>query len=77
MLSPKLRFAMASSLSLVVTGRFLLGFGLGMAIPIMALYIPEISPPQQRGTFGAIPQVLTCTGILAALLAAALLPASS
>ncbi|CAI5460691.1 unnamed protein product [Closterium sp. Yama58-4] len=113
--------AMASSLSLVVTGRFLLGFGLGMAIPIMALYIPEplppgiwvghghphhgalhspvswlflgfgmgmailimalyiaeISPPQQRGTFGAIPQVLTCTGILAALLAAALLPASS
>ncbi|CAI5971834.1 unnamed protein product [Closterium sp. NIES-65] len=68
---------MASSLSLVVTGRFLLGFGLGMAIPIMALYIPEISPPQQRGTFGAIPQVLTCTGILAALLAAALLPASS
>ncbi|CAI5515927.1 unnamed protein product [Closterium sp. Naga37s-1] len=69
--------AMASSLSLVVTGRFLLGFGLGMAIPIMALYIPEISPPQQRGTFGAIPQVLTCSGILAALLAAALLPASS
>ncbi|GJP29194.1 hypothetical protein CLOM_g19136 [Closterium sp. NIES-68] len=69
--------AMASSLSLVVTGRFLLGFGLGMAIPIMALYIPEISPAQQRGTFGAIPQVFTCTGILTALLAAALLPASS
>eukprot|EP00250_Pteridium_aquilinum_P004433 c14644_g1_i1 orf=99-1547(+) len=61
--------AVATSLKLMIVGRFLVGLGLGMGASATSLYITEISPAPLRGTFGALCQVAACLGLLAALVA--------
>eukprot|EP00897_Mesotaenium_endlicherianum_P005098 jgi/Mesen1/4616/ME000236S03868 len=59
----------AQGFNQMIAGRFLTGSGLGVGAAVCALYISEISPIQQRGTFGSLVQVATCVGILSALAA--------
>ncbi|KAL2652133.1 hypothetical protein R1flu_020261 [Riccia fluitans] len=67
--------AIAPSLQVMLFGRLLVGMGLGIAGPVAALYVSEISPTAVRGTYGSLLQVATCVGILGAILAG--LPAAT
>lgn len=61
--------AIAPNLWVILGGRFLVGFGLGVAGPVTSLYVSEISPTYVRGTMGSLCQVAVCLGILASILA--------
>lgn len=54
----------AGSVPLLVFGRFVAGVGAGASTVIVPLYISEISPPKERGLFGAMTQVSINVGIL-------------
>jgi sugar porter (SP) family MFS transporter len=54
----------AGSVPLLVLGRFIAGVGAGASTVIVPLYISEISPPKERGLFGAMTQVSINIGIL-------------
>ncbi|EYU29813.1 hypothetical protein ABFS82_10G105700 [Erythranthe guttata] len=60
--------AVATSLSGMLLGRFLVGTGLGVGPPVASLYVTEISPAHVRGTYGSFIQIATCFGFMAALL---------
>lgn len=60
--------ALAPSLPIMLLGRLFVGIGLGIAGPVAALYVSEISPTAVRGTYGSLIQVATCVGILGAIL---------
>ena len=47
-------------------GRGIAGLGAGASTVIVPLFISEIAPPRERGTFGVMTQVSICTGILLA-----------
>eukprot|EP00850_Spirogloea_muscicola_P017346 SM000148S01023 [mRNA] locus=s148:157341:161683:- [translate_table: standard] len=59
--------ASAMSVEAMLAGRLLVGLGLGVVGSVSALYISEVSPTEQRGTFGSLCQVATCLGILGAI----------
>ncbi|KAM7189848.1 putative metabolite transport protein [Naviculisporaceae sp. PSN 640] len=54
----------ASSVLSLSIGRFLTGLGAGASTVIVPLYISEVSPPKQRGFFGAFTQISINVGIL-------------
>jgi MFS family permease len=55
--------ALSPSIGVMAFGRLLSGVGAGAAVVIVPLYISEISPPAQRGFFGAFTQIMCNVGI--------------
>ena len=68
MLVGPLLSAAATSLEMMVAGRAVAGLAIGLSSALVPVYIAEVAPTAQRGTFGALNQLLICLGILAALL---------
>jgi len=68
MLVGPLLSAAASSLEAMVAGRAIAGLAIGLSSALVPVYIAEVAPTAQRGTLGALNQLLICLGILAALL---------
>ncbi|KAJ0962582.1 hypothetical protein J5N97_027704 [Dioscorea zingiberensis] len=60
--------ATATSLGMMLFGRFLVGTGMGLGPPVASLYVTEVSPSFVRGTYGSFIQIATCFGIIGALL---------
>lgn len=58
--------AVAPSMFVMSTGRFISGIGAGAATVVCPIYISEISPVDKRGLFGAFTQVMINVGILIA-----------
>lgn len=56
--------ALSPSIAVMAFGRLLSGVGAGAAVVIVPLYISEISPPAQKGFFGAFTQIMCNVGIL-------------
>jgi MFS family permease len=54
----------ASGFCVLLLGRLVTGFGIGITSLIVPLYIAEISPPNIRGALITIGQVMTSIGIL-------------
>ncbi|XP_048500133.1 uncharacterized protein LOC125497405 isoform X4 [Beta vulgaris subsp. vulgaris] len=57
-----------SSLMGMLTGRFLVGIGMGLGPAVAALYGAEVAPTYVRGTFGSFTQIATCLGLMASFL---------
>lgn len=57
--------ATANSLEGMLSGRFLVGLGMGLGPPVASLYVTEVSPPSVRGTYGSLVQIATCLGLIA------------
>lgn len=60
--------AAAVNITLLAVGRFISGLGAGAAMVVAPIYIAEISPPADRGLFGAFTQIMVNVGILVAQL---------
>ncbi|KAF5127249.1 putative metabolite transport protein [Metarhizium anisopliae] len=56
--------ALAGSVVAMSAGRLVSGLGAGASTVIVPLYISEISPPDERGLFGAMTQVSINVGII-------------
>ncbi|KAF2153841.1 general substrate transporter [Myriangium duriaei CBS 260.36] len=56
--------ALARGIPTMAVGRILSGVGAGSALVVVPIYISELSPPHQKGFFGAFTQVTTNVGIL-------------
>ncbi|KAI1407107.1 general substrate transporter [Hypoxylon sp. FL1857] len=56
---------LGASISMMAVGRVFSGVGAGAATVIVPIYISEVAPPRERGTFGAMTQVSINVGILA------------
>jgi MFS family permease len=55
--------ALAPNIGALATGRFVSGLGAGAALVVVPIYLSEISPPRQKGFFGAFTQIMTNMGI--------------
>ncbi|KAI0101702.1 general substrate transporter [Nemania sp. FL0031] len=55
---------LGASIPVLSIGRILSGVGAGAATVIVPIYISEVAPPRERGTFGAMTQVSINVGIL-------------
>lgn len=55
---------LGNSIAVMSIGRILSGVGAGAATVIVPIYISEVAPPRERGTFGAMTQVGINVGIL-------------
>ncbi|KAI0871522.1 general substrate transporter [Hypoxylon argillaceum] len=55
---------LGASITIMSIGRILSGVGAGAATVIVPIYISEVAPPRERGTFGAMTQVSINVGIL-------------
>ncbi len=58
----------AQSYGVLMGGRLLVGFAIGLASITVPLYIAEISPPESRGRFVSLNQLLITIGILVSFL---------
>ncbi|KAI6090624.1 general substrate transporter [Hypoxylon rubiginosum] len=56
---------LGASVAMLAIGRIFSGVGAGAATVIVPIYISEVAPPRERGTFGAMTQVSINVGILA------------
>ncbi|RCI13018.1 hypothetical protein L249_1095 [Ophiocordyceps polyrhachis-furcata BCC 54312] len=56
--------ALAANAPVMALGRFLSGLGAGASTVVVPLYVSEISPPAERGLFGAMTQISINVGIL-------------
>ena len=56
--------ALSPNIGVLAFGRLLSGMGAGASVVIVPLYISEISPPAERGFFGAFTQIMCNVGIL-------------
>ena len=56
--------AVAPNIATMSVGRVISGLAAGSATVVVPLYISEIAPPAKRGMFGAMTQIMTCTGIV-------------
>jgi len=56
---------LGASIVMMCIARILSGIGAGAATVIVPIYISEVAPPRERGTFGAMTQVSINVGILA------------
>ncbi|EXJ55058.1 uncharacterized protein A1O5_12797 [Cladophialophora psammophila CBS 110553] len=54
----------AISIPMLVVVRLLQGFGLGMVLPLVPLYLSEITPPHQQGLLSGLPLLSFGTGYL-------------
>ena len=66
--------ATATSPAALLSGRFLCGFGIGLASALVPLYISEVAPTSIRGICGSANQLMICLGILNALIVNVVLP---
>lgn len=55
--------ALAFNIASITIGRFISGLGAGVAVVTVPLYISEVSPPKEKGFFGAFTQVMINFGI--------------
>ncbi|KAI1178562.1 general substrate transporter [Nemania sp. FL0916] len=55
---------LGTSITVMAIGRIFAGVGAGAATVIVPIYISEVAPPRERGTFGAMTQVSINVGIL-------------
>ncbi|KAH9907067.1 general substrate transporter [Xylariomycetidae sp. FL2044] len=55
---------LGASITMMAIGRIISGVGAGAATVIVPMYISEVAPPRERGTFGAMTQVSINIGIL-------------
>ncbi|OTB00967.1 hypothetical protein M426DRAFT_225605 [Hypoxylon sp. CI-4A] len=55
---------LGASIAMMSVGRVFAGVGAGAATVIVPIYISEVAPPRERGTFGAMTQVSINVGIL-------------
>src|ERR1700722_9300176 len=60
--------AVASDISLLLVGRFLVGVGIGVASMLTPLYLAEISPANDRGAIVSLNQLCITGGILVSYL---------
>jgi len=60
--------AVASGLTLLITGRLLVGLAIGVASMLTPLYLAEISPAQDRGAVVSLNQLCITLGILVSYL---------
>ncbi|KAJ7973811.1 Sugar transport protein [Quillaja saponaria] len=58
--------AAAVNISMLIIGRIFLGIGIGFGNQAVPLYLSEMAPAKNRGTFNQLFQVTTCLGILIA-----------
>jgi len=58
--------ALAPSIAVLSTGRFISGLGAGASVVVVPIYISEIAPPAEKGFFGAFTQTAIGLGILLA-----------
>ncbi|KAM0801904.1 general substrate transporter [Usnea florida] len=56
----------APSISLLAFGRILSGVGAGSCLVVVPIYISEVSPPKEKGLFGAATQIMVNAGIVIA-----------
>ena len=56
----------APSISLLAFGRVLSGIGAGSSLVVVPIYISEVSPPKEKGLFGAATQIMVNAGIVIA-----------
>ncbi|MFZ3390890.1 MULTISPECIES: sugar porter family MFS transporter [Buttiauxella] len=58
--------ALATSLTMLIVMRFLLGLGVGGSSQIVPMYIAELAPAHRRGAQGVLFQMMICVGTLLA-----------
>ena len=56
----------APSIGLLAFGRILSGVGAGSSLVVVPIYISEVSPPKEKGLFGAATQIMVNAGIVIA-----------
>ena len=56
--------SMAPSISVISIGRFISGIGAGSSVVVGPIYISEVAPPEEKGFFGALTQIMINVGIL-------------
>jgi len=60
--------SLAPSIALLSFGRWISGLGSGAALVVVPIYISEIAPPNEKGFFGSLTQIMVNVGILLAQL---------
>ncbi|KAF2005663.1 hypothetical protein P154DRAFT_542612 [Amniculicola lignicola CBS 123094] len=60
--------ALSPNIGVLAFGRLISGIGAGASVVVVPIYISELSPPAERGLFGAFTQVMCNMGILVAQL---------
>jgi len=58
--------SLAPSIALLSFGRFFSGIGSGAALVVVPIYISEVAPPNEKGFFGSLTQIMVNVGILLA-----------
>lgn len=58
--------AVAASYELLIAGRLISGFGLGISATVVLPYLAEVSPAKHRGAVGTFPPLFSCAGMLTA-----------
>lgn len=56
--------SLAPSIFFLSAGRFLSGIGAGASVVVVPIYISEVAPPSERGSFGFLTQIMCNLGIL-------------
>jgi MFS family permease len=57
---------LAPNIGLLSLGRVVSGIGSGASLVVVPIYISEVSPPREKGLFGALTQIMVNLGILLA-----------
>ena len=60
--------SLAPNIPVMALGRFISGLGAGAGVVVVPIYISEVSPPKEKGLFGALTQIMVNFGILVAQL---------
>lgn len=58
--------SLSPNIGLMAFGRLLSGVGSGASLVVVPIYISEVSPPKEKGLFGAMTQIMVNIGILLA-----------
>jgi len=77
MLIGPLLSAYATSINVMIAGRFLAGAAIGLSSALVPTYISEVAPTKIRGTLGTVNQLMICIGILVALLVNVAMPVTA
>ncbi|MCU5745270.1 sugar porter family MFS transporter [Staphylococcus sp. SQ8-PEA] len=60
--------ALAPSVSILITGRFIIGLAVGGSTAIVPVYLSEMAPTEHRGSLSSLNQLMITIGILASYL---------
>eukprot|EP00746_Dinoflagellata_sp_MGD_P010164 gnl/MRDRNA2_/MRDRNA2_120908_c0_seq1.p1 gnl/MRDRNA2_/MRDRNA2_120908_c0~~gnl/MRDRNA2_/MRDRNA2_120908_c0_seq1.p1 ORF type:complete len:471 (-),score=65.22 gnl/MRDRNA2_/MRDRNA2_120908_c0_seq1:301-1713(-) len=66
-------WALAPNVVVLLTGRIICGLGIGMGVPIVAVYMAEVAPVSKRGFYVSLEGLFIDIGIFSGMLAGALL----